>query len=121
MAFARFQLPGNIFAQDVKFKVHGIAGLQVLDIGMPVSIGYDGDGKGIVADIKYGEADAVEADGAFFHDERSKFRLEADAVQPAAVLFSDGFAGAGTVHMALHDMAVYTAIEIGRASCRERV
>ena len=73
-------------------------------------VGDNGDGEMFLFYIKDGETDTVEADGAFFDDERVEFRGEGKPELPAARLFFSIETGGGSIDMALYDMPVETSV-----------
>src|ERR1700677_4721256 len=97
---------GHIFPDHIEFQVDFCVGADGLDIGMFEGIGNDGDVKAVLFDVKDGEADAIEADGAFFYHEMAKFLWEFEAEFPAAVELLSFCADGGSIDMALDDMAV---------------
>ena len=100
----------NIFSNHIEFQVDQAAGLDGLHIGMSERIGYDGHVKAGSFYIEDGEADAVEADGAFFDDEAGEFFREFETEFPAAVqVFSFG-ADRGGVDVSLYDVTVEAAV-----------
>ncbi len=102
--------PGYIFADEVKFEVDAAAREYRPDIGVLKGVRDDGDVEGGSGNIKDGEADAVEADGAFFYDEMAKGFGEFEPEFPAAVEFPAFRADGGGVGMSLDDMAVEAAV-----------
>ena len=74
------------------------------------SIGDDGDIEPGLLYVEDGEADAVEADGAFFYHEVAEFLGEFEAELPAAVEVFAIEAGSGCVDVSLDDMAVEAAV-----------
>ena len=77
---------------------------------MFVGVGDDGDIEPGSLHVEDGEADAVEADGAFFDDEVAEFLGEFEAEFPAAVEFFAFGADGGGVDVTLNDMAVESAV-----------
>ena len=99
-----------VFTYKIEFQVDQAAGGDGLDIGMFEGIGDDGDVEFGSFDIEDGEADAIEADGAFFDDEVAEFFGEFEAKFPAAVLVGAFEAGGGGVDMSLDDVTVEAAV-----------
>ena len=64
----------------------------------------DGYFEPVLFYTKYSKADAIDADGAFFNDQRSEFFREGKTEFIAALLVFDFFAGAGGIYMPLHKM-----------------
>ena len=60
--------------------------------------------------VEKGQADPVEADGAFFDDEVAELPWKPELEFPAAVQLFAFQAGSCRVHMTLHDMAVEAAV-----------
>jgi hypothetical protein len=73
-------------------------------------IGDDGDIEPGLLYVKYGEAYAIEADGAFFYDEVVEFPGKFEAKFPTAIEFFAVYAVGCCVDMALNDMAVEAAV-----------
>ena len=102
--------PGHIFPDHIEFQVDFCVGGDGLDIGMLEGIGDDGDVKAVLFDVKNSEADAIEADGAFFDHEVAKFLWEFEAEFPTALEFLSFCAGGGGIDVTLDDMAVEPAV-----------
>ena len=83
-----------------------------LNISVFEGVWYDGDVKPGLFYIKDGEADAVEADGAFFYDEGSEFFGEFEAEFPAAVEVFPLGADGGGVNVSLNDVTVQASIHL---------
>jgi len=73
-------------------------------------IGDDGDGEMFFLYFEDGEADAVQADGAFFDDERAKLCGEVKPEFPATPFFFSIQADGRGIDMALDDMAVEATV-----------
>ena len=73
-------------------------------------IGDDGDVEFGSLYVKDGEADAIEADRAFFDDQVAEFFGEFEAKLPAAVELFAVEADGGGVDVALDDMTVEAAV-----------
>ena len=78
---------------------------------MFVGIWNDSDAEFGVGHVENSEADAIEADRPFLHDESGELFREAEAVFPAAILRCAGKAFAGSVYVSLYDVSVNAAIE----------
>src|ERR1700684_947800 len=102
---------GDVFPDQIEFQVDGRGRDDGLYIGMFERIGDDGDVKAIFFDVKDGEADAIETNGAFFDHEVAKFPGVFEAKKPAAVVFFDVGAGSGRVDMTLDDMPIEAAVQ----------
>ena len=61
--------PHYILPKYIKLQIHYRAFLNTTEVGMPVGIGYDGDGKAAFGSVKCGEANSVYADRSFFDDQ----------------------------------------------------
>jgi hypothetical protein len=81
-----------------------------MDIRVFEGIGDDGDIEPGLFYIEDGEADTVEADGAFFYHEMAEFLWEFETEFPAAVEVFSVEAGGGRVDVSLDDMAVEPAV-----------
>lgn len=101
----------DIFSDHIEFDIHGGAGFDGPDVSMFEGVGDDGDVEPGSFDIEDGEADAVEADGAFFNDEVAEFFWKFETKFPAAVEFFPIDAGGGGVDMALDDVSVQPAVD----------
>ncbi len=101
---------GDIFADDIEFQIDQAAGIDPMDIRMIEGIGDDGDIEFRSFHIENGEADAVEADGAFFDDQTAEFFWEFEAEFPAAFEIVAVDAGCGGIDMALDDVTVEPAV-----------
>ena len=64
-----FHGPQYILAQHVEFQIYAVAGLELMEVGVVVGIGNDGYHKSIVVAGESGKADAIDADGTFFHEQ----------------------------------------------------
>ena len=106
----RLQEAGDIFPDHVELEVDGGAGEYGLEVGMFEGVRDDGEVEFRLFYIEDGEADAVEADGAFFDDEVAEFFWEFEAVFPASVSVGAFEAGGGGVDMSLDDVAVEAAV-----------
>ena len=100
----------NVFTNDVEFEVDFIFWVNRLNISMLECIWDNGDVEFGLFNIEDGEADAVEAYGAFFNDEMAEFFGEFEAEFPAAVLVRTFEADAGGVDVSLDDVAVEATI-----------
>ena len=60
-------LPQEIFTHDVELNIYYGAQIYALKIGMFKCVGYNSNRKGIPGNIKDGEADPIDTDGAFFN------------------------------------------------------
>ena len=60
---------GDVFAEDVEFKVDDGAYTDVAEVGVLEGVGDDGDLEGVAGGVADGEADAVDGDGAFVDGE----------------------------------------------------
>jgi len=78
---------------------------------MFVGIWNDSDTEFIVGHVEDSEADTIEADGTFFHDEAGELVREPEAVFPATIFRGTGEAFAGGVYVSLYDVPVNAAIE----------
>jgi len=106
----QFLHAGYVFSYDVEFEVDGVSGFNGLYISVFECVRDDGDVEFCLFDVEYGEADAVEANGAFFNDQMAEFFGEFEAELPATVLIVAFEAGGGGVDMSLDDVAVEAAV-----------
>ena len=77
---------------------------------MAIRIRDDGDVEPGPFYVENGEADTVEANGAFFDDEVAEFFWEFEAVFPTAVELFAVDAGCGGIDVALNDVSVEAAV-----------
>ena len=73
---------------------------------MGIRVRDDRNGKTVFFYIKYGKADAIQADGAFFNDKTCEFFIYLKTVFPTTIFFYGNGAGSGGIYMALHNMPV---------------
>lgn len=59
----------HVFAEDVEFDVDGVTGFEKGEVGMFPGVRDEGNGEFIIVHIHEGEADAVNANGAFWDEE----------------------------------------------------
>ena len=69
----------DIFADHIELEVDLTAGIYRLDVRVVEGIGNDGDIEPGLFYVEDGEADAIEADGAFFYHEPADFFGEFEA------------------------------------------
>jgi hypothetical protein len=100
----------DIFPDDIEFEIDEAAGLYGLNIGMFEGIGYDGHVEAGFFYVENGEADAVEADGAFFNDKGSEFFGEFEPEFPAAFKVFSFRADGGGIDVSLYDVAIEAAV-----------
>jgi hypothetical protein len=103
--------PVHIFSYHIEFEVYQRTWLNLLYVGIIVSIGDNGHRKFIPGNVENGEADSIEANGSFFYDQWGKTGWEPEPEFPAAreVFFGDTFTNA--VYMALYEMAVEPGVD----------
>ena len=101
---------GDVFPDHVKFQVDEASRVDGLDIGMFEGVRDDRDVEFRLFYVEDGEADAVEADGAFFDNEGAEFLWEFEPEFPGAVEVFAVDAGGGGVYVALDDVAVEAAV-----------
>ena len=73
-------------------------------------VGDNGDGEMSFFYVKEGEADTVEANGAFFDEQCGELFREGKAEFPTAPFFLSILTGGGTIDMSLDDMTVDTPV-----------
>ena len=78
-----------------------------MEVGVLESIGDDSHPKGGFLNVKGGQADAVDGNGAFFNDQGRELFGEFKIYFKAADFIPDLFAGSGGVHVPLYKMAVH--------------
>ena len=99
-----------VLTQNVKFQIDYVARLQCPEAGMVVGVGDNGDPKTVTAGVKYGEANAVDADGAFFHCDVAYRSIVLKIKQPASIQFLYTCTYRSLIHMALHNVTVKPAV-----------
>ncbi len=82
-----FYQPGDVFPDHVEFKVHFATRRDRIYIGVFEGIGDDGDGEMFFPGIEDRQANAVEADRAFFDDQPAEFPGKSETEFPAASQF----------------------------------
>lgn len=100
----------EVFADDIEFEIDGVADIEVLEGGVMEGIGDDGYGEGVIFGGDNGEADAVDADGAFIDEEVFGGGFVAEGVVPRAVGIAAVNAGGGIVHVALYEVAIESGV-----------
>lgn len=95
----------DIFAEDVGFKVDGVAGSTVSDVGLLVGVRDDGDFGDLIVPTGDGEADAVNGDGSLADDIGGEFGGDLDAEIPGIAIFGQVSYTAGGVDVAEDEVA----------------
>lgn len=105
LAFGEVTL--DVFCENVDFEVHGIAGGEIGDVGVPEGIRDDGDFGDIrlILPIGDGQANAIDGDGAFTDDVRREFGGNLDAEIPGVALRCEVHDAADFVHVAKDEVA----------------
>ncbi len=101
---------GHVFSDHIELEVYDAARVYGLDIRVVEGIGDDGDIEPGLLHIEDGEADAIEANGAFFDDELGEFLGEFETEFPAAVEVFAVEAGGGRIDMSLDDVSIEAAV-----------
>jgi len=102
----------DIFPDNIKFKIYGAVDFHFLHIGMFESKWNDRYGELVLCNIITGQADTINAYGAFFNDERRKGEGKAETVFGASIFREYFHTGADSVHMTLNQVAVEAAINL---------
>jgi len=105
-----FLKPGDVFTDDIEFKIYGVSGQNGLNVGMFEGIRDDGHVEFRSFGIEEGKTDAIEADGAFFDDQGAEFFGEFEAELPGAVCVVTVDADGGGIDVPLDDMPIEAAI-----------
>ena len=100
----------DIFPDNIKFKIYGAVNFHFLHIGMFESKWNDRYGELVLCNIITGQADTINAYGAFFNDERRKGEGKAETVFGASIFREYFHTGTFSVYMTLYQVAVEAAI-----------
>ena len=94
-----------MFGEEVELEVHPRPDPDMVQIRHLVGVGDDPEKKTILVQFGHGEADPVDADGAFVNDEVGEFARQRDG-EPVVLTDAlvSGHLGTG-IHMPLHEMA----------------
>src|ERR1700678_3940640 len=104
-SFIRFEEALHIFCEDVRFDIDGVVDGHVMDAGVFVSEGDDGDVDDAVVPFRDGEADTVDGDRAFFRDVAAEIFGNPYGEPPALAFGRQAGDSADTVDVTLHEMA----------------
>ena len=105
-----FCQPGDIFPDHVEFQVDDTTGKDGLDVGMFEGIGDNGHAEFCLLYIKKGQADPIEANGAFFDNKVTEFFGKPEVKFPAAIQVFPFQAISSGIHMSLDNVTVEPAI-----------
>lgn len=103
--------PGNVFPDQIEFKVDDGPGDNGLDVGVPEGVGNDRDVEAGLFYVENGEAGTVQGDGTFFDHQVAEFPGKFKTKFPTSVEFHAFDTSGGGVDMALDYMSVKPAID----------
>ena len=74
----------NVFANHIKFQVHRISFLDLVEVGVFVGVGNDGHRKLILTRVNNGQADAIDTNGTFLYGDVVLILVILEVKKPAS-------------------------------------